>query len=67
MIKKVIEKRYVCRKSQPGTWIVGSYDPQGYLVEESSWNSAAEAVEHLHHLLSREAGEGGEEDTAPKA
>ncbi len=41
---------YLCRKSEPGKWSVGSLNAEGRWIEESSWNSAAEASEHLHTL-----------------
>ncbi len=51
---------FLCRKSEPGKWAVGFYDPQGRWTEESTWNSAAEASEHLHALSG-----GGPEGPAP--
>jgi|GEM_PF-3797806 hypothetical protein len=48
---------YSCRKAEPGKWAVGSPDAQGRWVAESSWNSAAEATEHLHALNEKDAEE----------
>jgi hypothetical protein len=41
---------YLCHKSEPGVWAVGSYTDTGEWTQESRWNSAAEAMEHVHRL-----------------
>lgn len=56
---------YICHKSEPGVWAVGFYADTGEWTQESKWNSAAEAMEHVHRL-NRGDNSDDREDIFPK-
>ena len=56
---------YLYHKAEPGVWAVGCYTDAGEWEQESSWNSAAEAMEHVHRLNLGDSSDDFE-DSSPK-